>query len=126
LNSIDWISKQVKSEGYQFVYVHHRSESPKIREKIAQFYSTRQYQRPLELAFIDQPRPTMFLGHFSSALFTLSRIYPNSTIKAFLFKDKYINGTQLEPKDYTLRVQQALVADKKIEASFMNDASILK
>ena len=115
LSSLDYISKRAKAEGYKFVYVHHRGESSDIRDKLTALYPTIQYNLPLELAFIDSHRPAMFIGHFSSALFTLSRIYPNSKIKSYIFDDELILNTKFEPRDYTLRVQQALVNDNMTE-----------
>ncbi len=123
LDSLDYASKQAELEGFKFVYIQHRSESPKIRKKIEKHYPTRKYSLPLELVFIEQPRPAVFLGHFSSALFTLSRIYDTS-IKAYLFDGKYIKGNKSEPRDYILRLQQALILDKIIETKIIPHGNI--
>ena len=115
LSSIRLIKAKTESEGYQFKYIHHRGESREIREKLSEITDTIEFDLPLELALMDVPRPDLILGHFSSALFTLSRLYKSSRIKAYLFEENKIIGSIFESKNYILSVQRAIEKDPVIE-----------
>lgn len=115
LDSVRFIKDFAESQGEEFTYIHHRSESQNVKDKLKQICSTTEFSRPLELAFLDEPCPRLLLGHFSSALFTMSRIYPESQVKAFLFPEGEIKGNIFEPRDYVLRVQEALRRDEYVE-----------
>ncbi len=111
LNSIQSICNRALSEGFEMVYVHHRGESKEMREAIANICTTMDFNAPLEFVYLNQSRPKVLGGHFSSALFTMSRIYPETEVRAYLLPDDTLLGTAYEPKEYVLEVQQALRQD---------------
>ena len=111
LDSIDFIRTTLEREGYEFLYVHHRGESADIKNKVQAMCQTIEFTRPLELEFLEKSRPAIFAGHFSSALFTLSRIYPATEVKAYLFDNKEIIGSSFEPREYIGLVQDTLNLD---------------
>lgn len=115
LDSVRFVKDFAESRGEKFIYIHHRSESQAIKDNLMQICTTKEFFRPLELSFLDQPRPKLLLGHFSSALFTMSRIYPECSVTAFLFPEDEVIGTSFEPRDYVLRVQDALRRDDIID-----------
>jgi len=117
--SLKKVMEDVSGTGLEFKYVHHRSESDHMKKKISEICNTTEFNMPLELMFLDKPRPAMFAGHFSSALFTLSRIFPALEIRAYLFPEKMILGSEYESREYILRVQKALETDATTKHKYL-------
>lgn len=115
-DSLKIVSDIAQKEGLDFVYVHHRGESEKIRNYIQENYKTREFSLPLELAYLDESRPICFAGHFSTALFSLSRIY-DVEMRAYLFPDSKIIGSQHESASYIRYLQNVIERDSYIHSS---------
>ncbi len=113
--SLKKVMEDVSGSGLHFKYVHHRSESKHMRERISEICETTEFNMPLELMFLDKPRPAIFAGHFSSAMFTLARIFPEIEMRSYLFAEHMILGSEYESKNYILRVQKALETDTKVK-----------
>ena len=115
LNSLADIRAELNNRGLRLTYCHHRGESDNMRGKVREICDTEDFDAPLELTYLNRPRPGMILGHFSSALFTLSRIYPEVRVCASLFETHQILGSEFEPHDYLLLVQETIRQDDRIE-----------
>lgn len=122
LNSIIEVKKYYQEKGKSLIYIHHRGESEHMKAEVSKLCKTISFDLPLELAFLEEKKPYEFAGHFSSALFTLSRIYRDSKVRAFLFSDNKIKGTSNEPKDYILRLQKTIQSDSKIEVELLSSS----
>lgn len=108
---IDSLKKAIKFfEGKEFYYIHHRGESPSLKEGIREVCNTIEFDGPLELVFLKESLPEIISGHFSSALFTLSRIYDRKVL-AFLFREDQILGSDIESSEEILRIQRYIVTD---------------
>ncbi len=116
LRSLQIIKQEIEFEGMKFAYCHHRGESARMRSAVKKICKTVDFHMPLELALLDCSKPVLVAGHFTSALFTLSRIYPTLPCRAYLFSEKQLQGSKYEPHDYLLMVQQTLEDDARIEA----------
>ncbi len=116
LKSLERIATDINALGHEFVYGHHRGESEPVRSEIRKICKTVDFNQPLEVCFLNAPRPAFFVGHFSSALFNLSRIYSLKNVRAYLFPEKDLIGSVDEPKEYLSMVQSALKADPIIES----------
>lgn len=115
LDSLVQVKNLAEESGNELVYVHHRGESESVRNKIAERLKTIEFDQPLEFVFVASPMPKGFMGHFSSALFTLSRLYP-VPVKAFLFPEDHIVGSSIESRDDIICIQRAIQSDNSIEA----------
>lgn len=121
LNSLLLIKSDLKSEGKEMIYVHHRGESLEMREAIAKICPTKDFDQPLEFYFLNHSKPEIIAGHFSSALFTLSRIYNSVSIRAYLFTENQILGSEYESKKYILQVQKKLEEDLNVDSRSLSD-----
>lgn len=75
LNAIKFLKAHYELEGRKIFYIFHRAEGKEIRNKIGNLTETLSFDTPLEFAFSQNPLPGQMVGFFSSAMFTLSRIY---------------------------------------------------
>lgn len=116
LNSLRFVQSQAQDMGYEMEYVFHRGESAKVREAIQSFCKTIDFDMPLELVYLHQAQPEVMAGHFTSALFTLSRIYPEMNVRAYLFPQEQLMGSEYESKPYLLEVQKALRQDARVHS----------
>lgn len=114
LNAIQTIAKQVSEEGFQMRYVPHRAESAKVLNDIGQMVPLCKINIPIEFAFLNSAVPKLIIGNFTSALFTLSRIYSNSEVRSYLFHHNSIRGSRNETKADIVRVQNEIALDPLI------------
>ena len=119
LSSLTAIQNTLREEGLKFFYVHHRGESEGIRNELRSKFDCLEFKLPLELVFLNQTKPEVFAGQFSSALFNLSRIYSDQQTRAFLFKDGILRGTANESLDYLVSTQKAIFNDDRIDSAYI-------
>lgn len=116
LMAIRTVAEDMKKANIQIKYIPHRAESSLMLKEIAGIIPLHNVNGPIEYAFLKQGPPNLVVGNFSSALFTISRIYTNTVVVSYLFNEKVIKGSPVETKKDIVRIQNEILLDPIIES----------
>lgn len=69
---------------WEFTYISHRHESPAKLAEIAKLVPVKRFDRSIETALLESDTvPEMIVSWYSTALFTLKRLFPDVKVQAF-------------------------------------------
>jgi hypothetical protein len=116
LNSLKSIVNELKKEVKNVYYLPHRAESDFMMNEIQRILPIKKINVPLEFAFLSNSSPKIIAGNFSSALFTLSRLYNKVEIRSYVFNENLILGSKIETKQDIINIQDELCKDPFIKS----------